>query len=117
MTSLTSHNTRHIMQRDEARQELSALKLEIEDRELAAYNRGVVEARTAYTTHFNADFPRLADRIFVRYFEIALKYHEVPKDSDLWNTPPPSVLTGPPPPDSTQAETGAKGEQAAERDE
>ena len=117
MTSLTSHNTRHIRQRDEARQELSALKLEVEDMELSAYNRGVVEARVAYTQHFDADFLRLADMIFGRYYRMALRYHEVPRDSDLWNTPPPSVLTGPPPPDSTQVETDTAGVHAAERDE
>ena len=62
MASLTSHNARHIQQRDEARQELAALKLEIQDRELAAYNRGVVDARTAYDRDFNAGFSGLADR-------------------------------------------------------
>ena len=46
MTNLSSHNSRHIRQRDEARQELSALRLEVEDKEVAAYNRGVIEART-----------------------------------------------------------------------
>ena len=84
---------------------------------MGSYNRGVIEARVAYIDHFNADFPRLADLIFGRYYEIALRYHEVPRDSDLWNTPPPSVLTGPPSPDSTQAETETEGEHAVEWDE